>query len=312
MRNRTALTAAVTSSAPEPPSHPGQDSLVFGKIAGPGADGTGARAQDVELFDTTLTLTPPNVPRETRPRGRHGAGKSRHARNPSRSRTAARKPEREQGAGLSLPLLIAGALAAGIGLTVGLTSGLDPQPPDSRYLTMPDLPHLSPPADTEPPTVTHVSAPPSATTTSATAEATPTPSHAPSSPRTPARTAPPPPPTHPPASSPPPPRNPPPAERPDTDVLRRGSSGPEVEDLQRRLARLHLYLGSTDGRFGAYVEAALIRFQASRGIPEELGVYGPATRAALRAEADREAGADRSPWGDGNDWDDADRDGRGD
>ncbi|MEU6979378.1 peptidoglycan-binding domain-containing protein [Streptomyces sp. NPDC046371] len=310
MRNRTALTAAVTSSAPEPQSHPGRDSLVFGKVAGPGANGPGARDQDVELFDTTLTLTLPRIAGEVRPRGRHVAGKSRHARDSaraSRSRNSVPKPEREQGAGLSLPLLIAGALAAGIGLTVGLTSGLEQRHPDARSVTMPDLPYPSSPVDAEPPTVTRVSTPPAAPTARATRQADPTPSRTPAGPRTPARTTPPPPPAHPPTSS--PTHHSPPVERPDGDVLRRGGSGPEVKDLQRRLARLHLYLGSVDGMFGAYVEAALIRFQTSRGITEEPGVYGPTTRAALRAEADREGGSDRNPW---DDWDNADRDGWGD
>ncbi|MEV7280002.1 peptidoglycan-binding domain-containing protein [Streptomyces sp. NPDC093111] len=319
MRNRTALTPAVTSSAPEPQSHPGRDGLVFGMVAGPGADGPGARDQDVELFDTTPTL--PRAPREGRSRGRHVAEKSRHGRNASRTRKPVRKQvekqatkqatkqEREQGAGLALPLLIAGALAAGIGLTVGFTSGLEQQTPDDRSLMMPDLLPPSSPAASEPPVVTHVSTPPRAPATRAAATATgpgPTPSHASATPRTPARTTAPPPPVTPPTSS--PNRPSPPPQRPDGDVLRRGSTGPEVKELQRCLGRLHLYLGSVDGSFGAYLEAALIRFQASRSITEELGVYGPVTRAALRSEADREAGSDRDPWGG---WDDVDRGGWG-
>ncbi|MEU2242551.1 peptidoglycan-binding domain-containing protein [Streptomyces sp. NPDC018338] len=316
MRNRTALTTAVTSSAPRPESRPAQDDLVFGKVAGPGGDGTGARVQDVELFDVTLTL--PRIPGEDGPHARHGAGKPRHVRKASRSsqstRSRGKATEREKGVGVSLPLLVAGALAAGFGLTVGLTSGPDHVPPDSLTLTMPDLPPPSatptpvPPATpTTPPTT--AAAPPRATT------APPTPSSAPSSPRTPTRTSTPPPTQRP---TPPPIRSSRPSERPVTDGLRLGSTGSEVEDLQYRLQQLYLYLGSADGTYSESVEAALIRFQASRAIPEERGVYGPLTRAALHAETDRNdrtGGSGGSSWGgdvaddsDGSDgWNDDDR-----
>ncbi|MER5710332.1 peptidoglycan-binding domain-containing protein [Streptomyces sp. NPDC002122] len=202
---------------------------------------------------------------------------------------------------MSLPLLVAGALAAGFGLTVGLTSGPDHVPPDSLTLTMPDLPPPSatpdpapPPTPTTPPTT--AATPPRATT------APTTPSSVPSSPRPPARTS-----TPPPTQRPKPPpilssRTP---ERPAADGLRLGSTGSEVEDLQYRLQQLYLYLGAADGTYSESVAAALIRFQASRAIPEELGVYGPLTRAALRAETDRgnrSGGSGGSSWG----WDDTD------
>ncbi|GAA3507418.1 peptidoglycan-binding domain-containing protein [Streptomyces showdoensis] len=308
MRNRTALTEAVTSSAPEPQSYPGGDSLVFGMVAGPGVDGSGAREQDVSLFDGSLSA--PRGSGEGAPRrGRHVAEKSRRARKAPRPRRAESKPERE-GAGLSLPLLIAGALAAGFGLTVGLTSGLEQQTPDNRTLTMPDLLQPGLPLDAEQPAATQVSVAPTARTTPPappTSRATPTATHAPTGTHAPARTSTPPPATPPPAQ--PPTRTPPPTERPAANALRLGSSGPEVKDLQRRLQQLHLYLGSADGMFGAYLEAALTRFQVSRGILGERGVYGPSTRAALQAESDREADSDRNRWDRWDDWDD-DRGGR--
>lgn len=57
--------------------------------------------------------------------------------------------------------------------------------------------------------------------------------------------------------------------------LKKGDTGPEVEDLQRKL-------GSTavDGKFGAGTETAVRAFQRAQGLPED-GIAGPATMAAL-------------------------------
>ncbi|MGW5782100.1 peptidoglycan-binding domain-containing protein [Streptomyces sp. NPDC003863] len=303
MRNRTALTTAVTSSAPEPESRPAQGDLVFGKVAQPGDDGPGARVQDVELFDATLTL--PRITGEAGPHARHEAGKPRHVRKAPRSRKAARAPEREKEGGMSLPLLIAGALAAGIGLTIGLTSGMDQYPPDSLTLTMPDLPPPTATPDTEPPATP---IPPTTATAPPTETAAPATSSAPSGPRAAARRSTPPS-TH--RSQPSPARSSRPPKQPDTEVLRLGSTGPEVEDLQRRLQQLYLYLGSADGTFSESVEAALSRFQQARAIPEERGVYGPLTHAVLHTETDRDDRSDQNGWDDSNDdrregggWDD--------
>ncbi|WP_435975607.1 peptidoglycan-binding domain-containing protein [Streptomyces sp. Qhu_M48] len=215
---------------------------------------------------------------------------------------------------MSLPLLLSGALAAGIGLTVGLTSGLHRTSPDSVTLTMPDLPSPSATPETEPPAMTPPATTPPATkppttqrtSTRTTALAAPTTSAPPSG--------------HPSRQPPPPPTAPPPTthkpkqsptrdsqrpERPDEGLLRLGSTGPEVEDLQRRLQQLYLFLGVADGMFGEAVEVALSRYQAARNIPEEWGVYGPLTRAALQAETDRddrENHDDRNDWGDREDW----------
>ncbi|MFE3940983.1 peptidoglycan-binding protein [Streptomyces sp. NPDC059118] len=91
-------------------------------------------------------------------------------------------------------------------------------------------------------------------------------------------------PAGPPADRPSPPRDRTrPADRPG---LALGSTGHDVEDLQRRLQQLHLYLGSDDGNFTVDVEVALSRYQKARNIPEEPGVYGPMTRAALRSETE--------------------------
>ncbi|MFI9293540.1 peptidoglycan-binding protein [Streptomyces gardneri] len=314
MRNRTALTTAVTSGAgTEPEPCPALDNDVFGKVAFPGGDGPGARMQDVALFDGTPSL--PTVSRAGGSHARHRAGKPRHVRKASRARKAAPAPEREKRGGMALPLLITGALTAGLGLSVGLTSGMDREPADTLTLTMPDLPppqktpSAEPPSPTRtstptspPPATTPATAPPTTGTGTGTGTATPPASGtatarpavsahpaASAAPRTPARTSAPPtrPATDRPDPTPSSTRTTPPPEDPDTYVLRLGSTGPEVAELQRRLQQLYLFLGSADGVFGPFVEVALSRFQRARDIPEERGVYGPLTRAALQAETGR-------------------------
>ncbi|CAL9424182.1 hypothetical protein SUDANB60_01892 [Streptomyces sp. enrichment culture] len=67
-------------------------------------------------------------------------------------------------------------------------------------------------------------------------------------------------------------------------VLRRGDRGPEVVELQQRLREVWLYQGDADGRYSHRVEEAVRHYQWSRGIDEELGVYGPQTRSRLESE----------------------------
>lgn len=301
MLDRTALTAAVTNGAPEPASPPARDDLVFGKVAGPGADGPGARAQDVELFDATRTL--PRVPGEAGSHGHRGAGRPRPVRKGSRSRRAARAPEREGRGGLSLPLLLTGALAAGIGLAVGLTPESGPTPPDGLSLVMPDLPAPRVTPDAEPTTAGRSARTAAPAAVSTTASPPPTAAAPPPS-------APTPPPTRAhrptPSPTPTPARSSPRSDPPGASALALGSTGPEVVDLQRRLQQLYLYLGPADGVFGESLEVSLSRFQVARAVPEEPGVYGPMTRAALYAETDRpgrkarngpDDGEDRGGWG---------------
>jgi N-acetylmuramoyl-L-alanine amidase len=63
-------------------------------------------------------------------------------------------------------------------------------------------------------------------------------------------------------------------------VLRLGSSGPAVVQLQRRLATLHYDLGPVDGRFGAQTFHAVVAFQKVNGLVRD-GVVGARTWAAL-------------------------------
>ncbi|WP_328550508.1 MULTISPECIES: peptidoglycan-binding domain-containing protein [unclassified Streptomyces] len=73
--------------------------------------------------------------------------------------------------------------------------------------------------------------------------------------------------------------------QPSAPVLRLGSQGSEVVELERRLTQLGLYTGKASGRYDEGVEDAVKRYQWARGIQEdELGVYGAATRARLESE----------------------------
>ncbi len=64
------------------------------------------------------------------------------------------------------------------------------------------------------------------------------------------------------------------------EPIRRGSAGPEVEDVQRRLGDLDLPRSDEPGRFGPATEAAVRTFQQLRGLPAD-GVVGPDTWRAL-------------------------------
>ncbi|GGV85517.1 peptidoglycan-binding protein [Streptomyces griseoloalbus] len=67
-------------------------------------------------------------------------------------------------------------------------------------------------------------------------------------------------------------------------VLRRGDRGPEVTELQLRLRQLYLYNDDVNGQFSQRLEESLRNYQWSRGLSEELSVYGPETRSRLESE----------------------------
>jgi peptidoglycan hydrolase-like protein with peptidoglycan-binding domain len=71
---------------------------------------------------------------------------------------------------------------------------------------------------------------------------------------------------------------------PASDVLRQGSEGPAVADLQRRLTELHFDPGAADGNFGAGTLYAVQGFQKLNGMAPD-GVVGPQVRDALAAPA---------------------------
>ncbi|WP_306482552.1 peptidoglycan-binding protein [Streptomyces sp. AS02] len=68
-------------------------------------------------------------------------------------------------------------------------------------------------------------------------------------------------------------------------VLRFGDQGPEVVELQLRLAQIGFYGGGADGDYDRTVEGAVRTYQVTRAVlTDESGVYGTATRASLESE----------------------------
>ena len=63
-------------------------------------------------------------------------------------------------------------------------------------------------------------------------------------------------------------------------VLRQGSKGGEVKEVQRRLKLWGYYKGSVDGVFGAGTRSAVVAFQKKNGLTAD-GVVGKATYKAL-------------------------------
>lgn len=64
--------------------------------------------------------------------------------------------------------------------------------------------------------------------------------------------------------------------------MRRGDTGAEVEDLQRRLSARGFDPGPLDGVFGPKTEQAVLAFQNRYGNLKPDGIFGPASLAALR------------------------------
>ncbi len=67
-----------------------------------------------------------------------------------------------------------------------------------------------------------------------------------------------------------------------SDSLRRGHTGAEVAELQRRLRSLGYWVSSVDGSYGYTTEQAVTAFQKVAGLSVD-GIAGPGTRAALAA-----------------------------
>ena len=63
-------------------------------------------------------------------------------------------------------------------------------------------------------------------------------------------------------------------------ILRTGSRGQEVKDLQSRLQYLGYYSDEIDGQFGAMTKAAVIDFQKANGLEAD-GMAGSETKAVL-------------------------------
>jgi N-acetylmuramoyl-L-alanine amidase len=65
-----------------------------------------------------------------------------------------------------------------------------------------------------------------------------------------------------------------------TAVLKSGSTGNEVKEVQRRLKMWGYYSGATDGIFGSATKAAVISFQKKNGLTAD-GIVGAKTYQAL-------------------------------
>lgn len=71
--------------------------------------------------------------------------------------------------------------------------------------------------------------------------------------------------------------------RPTEALLRSGSTGLEVRQMQERLQKLGYYSGDLDGKYGGGTKAAVERFQAQHGLQPD-GMAGPATLAKLESD----------------------------
>ncbi|MEV3928528.1 MULTISPECIES: peptidoglycan-binding protein [unclassified Streptomyces] len=68
-------------------------------------------------------------------------------------------------------------------------------------------------------------------------------------------------------------------------TLRRGDSGAEVAELQRRLQEIWVYRGPEDGTYSEQVEQAVADYQRWVSVANDpSGVYGPETRRALESQ----------------------------
>lgn len=64
-------------------------------------------------------------------------------------------------------------------------------------------------------------------------------------------------------------------------LLSKGSKGPEVVELQKKLTQLGYLVGTADGKFGSKTEAAIRRFQKERGLRVD-GLAGTQTIKELK------------------------------
>lgn len=82
-------------------------------------------------------------------------------------------------------------------------------------------------------------------------------------------------------------------------LLSKGSNGPEVTELQKRLAQLGYPVGSLDGKFGAKTQSAVRQFQKDQGLKID-GLAGTATISELKRLTSESTTATGKPLGSKN------------
>ncbi|MBZ6228936.1 peptidoglycan-binding domain-containing protein [Streptomyces olivaceus] len=274
--------AAVAAAGPEPGT--GSEPSLPTPLA-PSAGSPNAR--DLRLFETSATAPLPAVTARTNEAGGGSDGGAGGARKPRRRRKG-------------VLLSAAGTVVVVLG-AAGFASGLfsyeapsrDGAAPDEVRAGVPDpssteaTPDAEPSAPSAPSSASGSPGPSVSASASAGSPESPSPSApAPSASSAPSRSA-----------EPSPTASPTPTEQASQESgddgpdfyagpeLRRGDQGPEVVELQQRLAKAGVYAGDHDGRYDRRVEESVRTFQWWRGIrSDESGVYGRETRQRLESE----------------------------
>ncbi|MFE2633533.1 peptidoglycan-binding protein [Streptomyces scopuliridis] len=186
-----------------------------------------------------------------------------------------RKPYRAVAIGAAAVAVI--GTVAFAGKVLSQDAGAERARPDKAHTWLPSMS----PRDTSPPAVTPSPTPtPSATPPAAAPPPPPAPAPTPSASRP--ATAKAPSPSAPKTLSEP---SREPGRAPAGGSLGPGDSGPEVMELQWRLAEVRLFYGSPDGQYDDRVAGAVGLYQSYKKIDgDPQGVYGPHTRRALEAD----------------------------
>ncbi|MFK3735565.1 peptidoglycan-binding protein [Streptomyces sp. NPDC088090] len=178
------------------------------------------------------------------------------------------------------------ALVPEVTTSASLNLAVSEEPsPSSSAPTPSRTPSRTPSPRTSSPTPTATTASPSASATASASTAPPSVTASPSATGGAAVSAAPPAVSATPTTTPPTPSH---TDAPEGATLSVGDTGPEVEELQRRLRFKWIYLGEIDGVFDEDVRQAVATFQSwlyPKKDPE--GVYGSSTRRALERETQR-------------------------
>ncbi|MFE0181747.1 peptidoglycan-binding domain-containing protein [Streptomyces olivaceus] len=282
--------AAAAEAGPGPGPEPGSESEP--SLPTPLAPSAGSpNARDLRLFETSATAPLPAVTARTDGTGGGSEGGTGGGTGGARKPRRRRKGVLLSAAGTVVVVLGAAGFASG--LFSYETPSRDGAAPDEVRAGVPDpssteaTPDAEPSAPSAPSSAAGSPGPSVSASASAGAPESPSPSaSAPSTSSAPSRSA-----------EPSPTSSPTPTEQASQESgddgpdfyagpeLRRGDQGPEVVELQQRLAEAGVYVGDHDGRYDRRVEESVRTFQWWRGIhSDESGVYGRETRRRLESE----------------------------